>query len=72
MEEEEFCVREINLFVSCPTTSFPLLHVSEHFCIDGTLKKNFNLFFTVLGLRCCVGFPLIVASGGYSLVAPGL
>ena len=72
MEEEEVRAREINLFVSCPTTSFPLLHVNEHLCTNGALLKNFNLFFTVLGLRCCVGFPLIVASRGYSLVAPGL
>ena len=25
-----------------------------------------NLFITGLGLRCCVGFSLVVASGGYS------
>ena len=65
-------MREINLFVSCPTTSFPLLHVNEHLCIDGAFLKIFNLFFTVLGLRFCGGFPLVVASGWYSLVAPGL
>ena len=28
----------------------------------------FYLFLSVLGLRCCVGFSLIEASGGYSLV----
>ena len=36
------------------------------------LKKNFfcfNLFiFGCVGLRCCEGFSLVVASGGYSLV----
>ena len=31
------------------------------------VKKN-NLFMTVLGLYCCTGFSLVVASGGYSLV----
>ena len=29
------------------------------------LKKC--LFMAVLGLRCCVGFSLVVVSGGYSL-----
>ena len=28
----------------------------------------FYLFVAVLGLRCCVGFPLVVLSWGYSLV----
>ena len=28
----------------------------------------FNLFLAVLGLRCCSGFSLVVASGGYSLL----
>ena len=33
-----------------------------------SLKKNlFYLFVAVLGLHCCVAFPLVVASGGYSL-----
>ena len=27
------------------------------------------LFLAVLGLRCCTGFSLLAASGGYSLVA---
>ena len=27
------------------------------------------LFLTMLGLHCCVGFSLVVESGGYSLVA---
>ena len=30
-------------------------------------KKNY-LFFSVLGLRCCSGFSLVVESGGFSLV----
>ena len=30
---------------------------------------NFYLFLAMLGLHCCVGFSLVVASGGYSLVA---
>ena len=29
----------------------------------------FNLIFFVLGLHCCAGFSLVVASGGYSPVA---
>ena len=28
----------------------------------------FNLFLSVLGLNCCMGFSLVVASRGYSLV----
>ena len=28
----------------------------------------FHLFLSVLGLNCCMGFSLVVASGGYSLV----
>ena len=28
-----------------------------------------SLFLAVLGLHCCVGFFLVVVSGGYSLVA---
>ena len=33
------------------------------------LKSNFLSFFlAVLGLRCCVGFSLVVVSGGYSVV----
>ena len=36
------------------------------------LKKNFFCFnlciFGCVGLRCCEGFSLVVASGGYSLV----
>ena len=27
------------------------------------------IFLHVLGLRCCMGFSLVAASGGYSLVA---
>ena len=27
------------------------------------------LFLTVLGLCCCVGFSLVAATGGYSLIA---
>ena len=30
--------------------------------------KNFSLFLTVLGLRCCVGFSVVGVSRGYSLV----
>ena len=30
---------------------------------------NFSLFLAGLGLCCCAGFPLVVASRGYSLVA---
>ena len=29
---------------------------------------HFYLFFAVRGLHCCVGFSLVAASGGYSLV----
>ena len=29
----------------------------------------FVLFFAMLGLCCCMGFSLVVASGGYSLIA---
>ena len=32
------------------------------------LNSLVYLFLAVLGFRCCVGFSLIVASGGYSLV----
>ena len=33
------------------------------------LKKIIiNLFFAVLGLHCCTGFSLVMASGGYSPV----
>ena len=31
-------------------------------------KKCIYLFVAVLGLRCCEGFSLVVASGDYSLV----
>ena len=31
------------------------------------LKKFFCLFLAVLDLHCCSGFPLVGASGGYSL-----
>ena len=38
-----------------------------------SVEGNFSLFvylsWTVLGLHCCMGFPLVLASGGYSLVA---
>ena len=33
------------------------------------LKNFIDLLRTVLSLRCCVGFSLVPASGGYSLVA---
>ena len=37
---------------------------------NALLKYNFiYLFIFVLGLRCSVGFSLVVVSGGYSLVA---
>ena len=29
----------------------------------------FYLFLIMLGLHCCVGFSLVVVTGGYSLVA---
>ena len=32
------------------------------------IKKNNHLFFAVLGLHCCTGFSLVMASGGYSLL----
>ena len=32
-----------------------------------TIKKN-HLFMAVLGLHCCTGFSLVVASGGYFFV----
>ena len=32
-------------------------------------KNIMYLFLTVLSLCCCMGFSLVVASGGYSLVA---
>ena len=32
-------------------------------------KITYYLFFSVLDLGCCMGFSLVVASGGYSLVA---
>ena len=37
--------------------------------LTGFFNINFYLFLAVLGLHCCVGFSLVVASGGYSLVA---
>ena len=39
------------------------------FCFLKTKKIFFNLFLAVLGLHCCSGFSLVVASGRYSLVA---
>ena len=33
-----------------------------------TNHLSFSLFLAVLGLLCCAGFSLVVASGGYSLV----
>ena len=33
-----------------------------------SLKKKNYFFLAVLGLCCCVGFSLVVASEGYSLV----
>ena len=42
-------------------------------CIESSFFFNFYiftyLFLAVLGLRCCRDFSLVVASGGYSLVA---
>ena len=32
-------------------------------------KSLFYLFLVLLGLCCCVGFSLVAANGGYSLVA---
>ena len=34
---------------------------------DFFLKQFVHLFLAVLGLGCCAGFSLVVASGGYSL-----
>ena len=45
--------------------------VSDTFNICSALfyiRQSF-FFLALLGLRCCTGFPLIAASGGYSLVA---
>ena len=42
------------------------LELLAFFCF---FKQNFYLFLAVLGLFCCVGFSLVAASGGYSLVA---
>ena len=39
------------------------------FCFLKTKKNFFYLFLAVLGLHCCSGFSLVVASGRYSLVA---
>ena len=36
---------------------------------DFFLKQFVQLFLAVLGLGCCVGFSLVVASRGYSQVA---
>ena len=36
---------------------------------DFFLKQFVHLFLAVLGLGCCAGFSLVVASGGYSQVA---
>ena len=37
--------------------------------ISVQLSDFFFFFLAVLSLLCCLGFPLIVASGGYSRVA---
>ena len=50
--------------------SEPLKHSNIH---PKSFFKNIYLFLAVLGLCCCVGFSLVVESGGYSPVgAPGL
>ena len=38
-------------------------------CVCVCVYKYFFLFLAVLGLHCCSGFSLVVASRGYSLVA---
>ena len=38
-------------------------------CPLRSLKNFFNLFLTVLGLRCGVGFPTVAVSRAYSLAA---
>ena len=37
--------------------------------LSSFFKKGIYLSLAVLGLSCCVGFSLVVASGGYSLLA---
>ena len=68
-------VQQIYTLFSCTYTyirsfrdSFPIKVITEYFFIN--FKNNLkNLFLTVLGLRYCAGFFLVVESGGYSLVA---
>ena len=33
--------------------------------------SSYYLFLALMGLCCCVGFSLVVANGGYSVVAMG-
>ena len=41
---------------------------SISFLFSGSFLKELLIFLAVLGLLCCEGFSLVVASGGYSLV----
>ena len=55
-----------------PFHNFVMIISAYHQYQDLLFFKNITvlyLFLTVLGLCCCAGFSLIVASGGYSLVA---
>ena len=48
---------------------FTLGTKSQFICAsESFFKKLFISFSAVLGLGCCVGFPLVVKSGDYSLV----
>ena len=69
------------LFLSCKTESLYLLKITAQFPCPQALettsllkkKKKLYLFLPVLGLCCCMGFPLDAVSRGYSLVVmPGL
>ena len=49
-------------------SSIPVLYLTTSlwFYVIHFKKSNFiYLFLAVLGLRCCVGFSLVAASGGY-------
>ena len=47
-----------------------LIRMPMFFLVSGfVFYKAVFFFLAMLGLRCCTGFSLIAASGGYSLVA---
>jgi len=46
----------------------PIVYEKNERNLSLSFKKSLNLFMAVLGLCCCTGFSLAVASGGYSLV----